>query len=164
MKAKKETIIDFIVAEIKKGKSRGDILAKVGNKWQTPPRTFDRYLKVAQLRHQAKRQVINKRKDELEVAEEVAALKTDIMTANERKQLLSQIARREIKIPNSKQQYDTKQQEWVTVEIEELPDHQAVIKAVSELNKMDGDYSPIQTKVELSTEKTVVIRPSRTKK
>jgi hypothetical protein len=60
----------------------------------------------------------------------------------ERQKVLTQIMRGDTKIRADKFFYDSKDGKVVTQEVEELPDHQARIKAIAELNKMDGSYSP----------------------
>lgn len=53
MKANKETIISDILIELNGvNNQRGEVLAKVGKKWQLSDRTFDRLWKEANSRHE----------------------------------------------------------------------------------------------------------------
>ncbi len=60
----------------------------------------------------------------------------------ERQKMLTQIMRGDVKIRADKFFFDGKTAKVVSQEVEELPDYAARIKAISELNKMDGSYAP----------------------
>lgn len=81
-------------------------------------------------------------------ANNIAAAKLaagEIADKIERQKVLTQIMRGDTKIRADKFFYDGKTGTVVSQEVEELPDHVARIKAIAELNKMDGSYSPDKT-------------------
>ena len=90
----KQAYIDFILDCFNKGVvERGEVMAMFGKKWQTPPRTFDRYFKQAKEAYSEQREVINKAKLEESIAQEKEAVKRDIMGVNEAKEILTKMAR-----------------------------------------------------------------------
>jgi hypothetical protein len=156
MAAKKEVIISFIVSELGKATPTSKIMELCGTKWDLSRSAFFRTLKKAQEQHIQSQQAIKDAVKDIEVAGAVEAAKRAVMTAVERKELLTKIALGEVKIPTNKYQYDSKIGAWMDIDVLELPDHQARIKAIAELNKMEGDYSPIKTDVSLSQKPTVI--------
>ncbi len=59
----KQPYIDFIIDCFGKGiVERGEVMAKFGEVWQTPPRTFDRYFQKAKEQHSEQRETINNAK------------------------------------------------------------------------------------------------------
>lgn len=68
----------------------------------------------------------------------------------ERQKVLTQIMRGDTKVRADKFFYDGKTGSVVSQEVEELPDHAARIKAIAELNKMDGSYPPNKTQLEVT--------------
>lgn len=127
--ADKQVQIDFIVSELKLGNSRAKILAKVGKKWQTATRTFDAYFKKAKVAHQQQQDIIKSKVLEVEIEGAVEARKLEIMDSNQRKQLLSDIAR------GGKKTFDADR-----------------IRAIAELNKMEGDYATTKTETTIKVE------------
>jgi len=139
-KADKQIIIDAIIKGIELGKDRGNMLATVGKKWQLSQRTFDRHWKVANQQHTAKQQAIKEKLAAIDTQAAIEARKKAIMTADERKELLTSIANGTLKI---------KKPFVIGGKIMEYPaepDHTDRKNAIAELNKMGGDYSP--TKLE----------------
>lgn len=65
----------------------------------------------------------------------------------ERMQHLTKIMRGEVKIRADRFFFDSKEGAVVAHEVEELPDHAAQIRAIAELNKMDGSYAPAESKI-----------------
>lgn len=135
-KPDKQYIIDFIISCIEKGEQRGNILVKAGKKWGTSKSAFDRMLKIAKEQHTERQQAI---KSKLAIVDEQSAIearKKAIMTADERKELLTKIANGEIRI---------KKPFVIAGKIMEYPaepDHADRMKAMAELSKMSGDYAP----------------------
>lgn len=100
-------------------------------------------------------------------ANEIAAEKLaagEIADNIERQKVLTQIMRGDTKIRADKFFYDSKAGEVITQEVEELPDHQARIKAIAELNKMDGSYAATKIDATVGCVKSIIIeRASKTK-
>lgn len=138
-KSNKQIIIDAIIKEIGNGKERGKVLATVGKKWQLSQRTFDRYWKTANEQHIVKQQAIKTAIANDTTIKELEAKKQAIMTTMERKELLTKIAKGEVKI---------KKPFVISGKIMEYPsepDANDRLKAIAELNKMEGDYAPTKT-------------------
>ena len=149
IKSNKQVIIDFIISCLKVGEDRKKILAKIGKKWQISERTLDRYLKISNQQHTEEQQVI---KDKLAEVAQQAAIDTHkkaILTADERKELLTKIAKGEIEIPLIEKRWNGKTKKFATLSFKGLPPHTARISAISELNKMEGDYAPIKQQFEV---------------
>ncbi len=70
-----------------------------------------------------------------------------IADAAERMTLLTKIMRGELKVKSDKFFFDSKNSEVVAQPVDEIPDHGAIIKAITELNKMDGSYAPTKSEV-----------------
>ena len=135
--------IEFIKSCLRKGDKRKAILAKYVKKWQnSSDRTFDRRLRLAEEAMAIENKNIQK-KVELEVAKEIEVRKLEIMDVEERKSILTQIARGEI--PLKKAMVVDK----VIEEIEVVPDWMDRRAAIAELNKMEGEYPP--TGIDLTT-------------
>jgi len=150
MKPSEQTQVNFIADCLRKGEKRGEVLSKFVKKWQTAStRTFDRRLKVAEKAVQGEQKRIQA-EAEKGVAKEVDALKSKIMTAFERQELLTQIAKGEIKI---KKPFVI---QGKIMEYPAEPDHTDRINAVKELNKIDGSYAA--SKIDLNA---MVVEPSK---
>jgi hypothetical protein len=134
-KPDKQTIIDFIISCLEKGEQRGNILVKTGKKWGTSKSAFDRWLKIAKQQLTDKQQAIKKELEAIDKAAAIEARKKAIMTADERKEYLTKIINGEVKF---------KKPFFVKGKIMEYPAEPDVadrMKAISELNKMEGDYA-----------------------
>jgi hypothetical protein len=138
----KQIVIDAIIKGIEIGKDRSKLLATIGKKWQLSQRTFDRYWKIAQQQHLAKQQTIKKELAEVDKAAAIEARKKAIMTADERKEYLTQIIKGEIEVPYTEVKYNPGIKSFETIQFVELASHTARINAIAELNKMEGDYAP----------------------
>lgn len=136
MKASKQIIIDAIIKEIEQGKTYTKVMAVNGRKWQMPERTFNRYWKTANEQHIVKQQEIKKELAEVDKQAAIEARKKAIMTANERKELLTKLINGEIK---AKRPFVIGGK---IMEYPEEPTHRDRISAIAELNKMEGDYAP----------------------
>jgi hypothetical protein len=146
-KPNKQIIIDFIISCLKKGDERADILLKVGKKWQSQKKSnssIDRLIKIAKEQHAIARQSIQKELAEADKALELEARKAAILSPIERKELLTRIAKGEIEVPTTEAKWDRSKNEFVMIPFIELASHQARINAIAELNKMEGDYSPVK--------------------
>jgi len=78
------------------------------------------------------------------IAEKVGA---EIADKAERMAHLTRIMRGQERVRSDKFFFDSKTGAVVVQEVYELPDAQAQIKAISELNKMDGSYEPAKVDV-----------------
>ena len=139
----KLAIADFIVSNLKKGDGRGKVLAKVVAKWQISNRTFDRIWKVANQKHIEAQKIINNALAEVDKQAAIEARKKEILSIEERKEILSQIALGGLPLRKAM---------VVGGEIKEIdvvPDWMDRKNAIAELNKMDGSYAP--TKVAATT-------------
>lgn len=135
-KPDKQTIIDFIVSCLENGEQRGNILVKTGKKWGTSKSAFDRWLKIAKEQHTVKHDAIKKQLAIIDTAAAIQARKKAIMNAEERKEYLTRILSGELKV---------KKPFVIGGKIMEYnfePDHADRLKALAELNKMEGDYAP----------------------
>lgn len=141
-KPQKQNIINAIVKEIEKGSSYATVLKLNETKWHLTKSTFIRRWKEAQQQHIVKQQGIKEAVAIVEVEQAIEARKKEILTAQERKELLTEIALGKIEIPTSELRYDSNEKKFVMQPVVKLPDHSTRIKAISELNKMDGDYAP----------------------
>ena len=126
--------IDFIVDCLRKGEARKVILAKFVKKWQGKSnRTFDRRVRQAENALQGEQQAV-KAKSEESINQAIEARKLNILSAIDRQELLSKIANGEVKVKKP----------FVIggkiMEYPSEPDHNDKIKAIAELNKMDGSY------------------------
>ena len=81
----KQPYIDFILDCFGEGLvERGEVMAKFGEVWQTPSRTFDRYFKKAKEQHSQQRETINNAKLEQSIETEKEAVKIGLKSKFER--------------------------------------------------------------------------------
>lgn len=135
-KASKQNIIDEIVKEIQKGFGRGKVMGTIGKKWEISRTTFDRYWKTANEHVADIQQRASKAADAVYIAAKERAAIAAVMSRQARLEYLTKIVHGKIK---------TKRAFLVNGKIKEHPeepDHTARIKAIVELNKMEGDYAP----------------------
>ena len=140
-----QIITDYIVTCLKKGMQSGKILAQVGKKWQKSVRTANRLLKVAKEQHTIEQAAIKSKLVAIDTEAAIEARKKAIMTADERKEHLTLIITCKSDIKKFGNQF---------FQIVEFPDgrkefiNQAdKLKAISELNKMEGDYAPTKQEI-----------------
>ena len=135
-KPDKQIIVDAIIKGIEQGLTKVKILAKHGEKWRIGSRTYDRYWKTANEQHIVRQQAIKNKLAEIDAQAAIEARKKAIMTAEERKEVLTKIALGHLKIKKP----------FVIggkiMEYSAEPDHTDRKNAIAELNKMEGDYSP----------------------
>jgi len=136
-KPDKQILIDAIIKGIEQGKDRGKLLATIAKKWQISNRTFDRHWKTANQQHTVKQQAIKEKLTAIDTAAAIEARKKAIMTADERKELLTKLITGEIK---AKRPFVIGGK---IMEYPEEPTHRDRISAIAELNKMDGSYAPL---------------------
>jgi len=142
MKANKQFIIDNIISYIEIGTPTENICAAICTKFQFKERTFYNHYKIAQQQHSLKREAIKTELMKVDTQFAIESRKMEILSAEDRKLILSEIARG--KLPNSsKVNYDSPL--WAAI----------VIKAIAELNRMEGDYSP--TKIDFEQVEIKVI-------
>ena len=114
----------------------------------------NKLLKRADIQEQiAKFQELNK--SLVDAANEIAIkdiVEGSIAEKIERMQHLTKIMRGELKIRADRFFFDSKDGKVVSHEVEELPDHGAQIKAIAELNKMDGSYAATKTDITVKQE------------
>ena len=135
-KPDKQIIIDAIIKGIEQGKDRGKLLATIAKKWQISNRTFDRHWKVANIQHAERQSRIKEKLAKVDEEAAIEARKKAIMTADERKEVLTKIANGTLKI---------KRPFVIGGKIMEYPaepDATDRRNAIAELNKMEGDYAP----------------------
>jgi len=143
IKPSKQHIIDAIIKEIEKGNSRGKVLGIIGKKWGISRTTFDRYWKTANEQHRELQDKAKKAADEAYILASAEAAKRAVMSSQERKEILSKIARGEI--PLMKPMVVDKEVELIQV----VPDWADRKAAIAELNKMEGDYAPTKSQISL---------------
>lgn len=138
-KPNKQHIIDSLIKQIAIGTSFGTCLKLSATKWNLTKATFVRRWNDANKQHTEAQQAIKKELAEVDKQAAIESRKKVIMTAEERKEFLTKIVNGEIKI---------KKPFVISGKIMEYPaepDHMDRLKALSELNKMGGDYAPLKT-------------------
>lgn len=141
MSPDKKIQFEFVKDLIRNGEKRNTIVSKFVKRWQkTSDRTVDRLIKVAKVAIDDElKEIGQKTKDIIE--KEVDARRSKILTVIERQEILSMIARGEMKL-----------KKYIVCDkyIEEkevVPDFMDRKNAIAELNKMSGDYAPIKTEL-----------------
>ena len=148
----KQKAISEIVKGLRKGMATEDIMVLIGTKWNFPRTTFYRYLEEAQERHSKEQQEIERLAREQLLQTKKEELKSDIISIQKRKEYLTKVVTAET---------DLIQVGKATVEVlthddgrREIITNDIRIRALQELNRMDGAYSPelisINQKTELS--------------
>lgn len=138
MKTNKQVLIDSIVELISQGKSYKDAKAITG----IANATFARYWNKAQDIHAEQLQKLKDALAEVERDAAIEARKKAILNADERKEILTQIAKGEIEIPVKEAKWNSSTKTFQLINYVEVPSHSSRIKAIEELNKMEGDYAP----------------------
>jgi hypothetical protein len=143
----KQAYIDFILDCFGKGiVERGEVMAKFGENWQTPPRTFDRYFQKAKEQHSEQREVINNAKLNTTIEEEKEAVKIGLKSKFERLLILQN------EVDNCTKDLDNGFTEELKsdgqllsrpITIQEKTALRNTIKNLqSEISKIEGDYAP----------------------
>jgi len=142
-KPSKQIIIDAIIKQIEQGKSFDTCLKLSATKWNLTRSTFIRRWNIANEQHTEKQQTIKAALAKVDEQAAIDARKKAIMTSDERKEYLTRILNGELKvmkpfvIAGKIMQYPHE------------PDHSDRLKALAELNKMEGDYAPAKTDVNI---------------
>lgn len=138
----KQKAISEIIKGLRKGYSREDLLASIGVKWQIASRTFDRYFVEAQEAHSKEQQEIERLAREQLLQTKKEELKSEIISIQRRKEYLTKVVTAET---------DLIQVGKATVEVlthddgrREIITNDIRIRALQELNRMDGAYTPTQ--------------------
>lgn len=135
-KENKKTIVEAIVKLIEKGKSTEFICSAICSKFHFTERTFYNHYKTANQLHKTRQEAIRKKVESDKELQQLEERKAGIMTAIERMEILTQIARGEI--PLTKPMVVNQ----MLVHIDVVPDWMDRKAAIAELNKMDGEYAP----------------------
>lgn len=155
MKPAEQLQVNFISDLLRKGEERKTILPKFTAIYHKSEKTFNTRLNIATKAVQAEQKRIQELA-EGNVAKQVEALESKIMSVIERKDYLTKIITGEIEIPYTEVKWDTKQKKFVTIKFVELSPHTARISAIAELNKMGGDYAPSKTDINITGTKISV--------
>ena len=144
LKDRKKVIIDYVVSCLKNGEQRASILVKVGKKWGTSKSAYDRLLQIAKEQHNIEREIINKELAELDIQAAIEARQKAIMTADERKEWLSDLITKKTKIMkvggSTQMVYEYVDENGKTQS--QILNTDLKLKAIAELNKMEGIYAP----------------------
>lgn len=135
-KPDKQIQIDAIVKWIEQGKSFDTSLKLSATKWNLTRPTFIRRWNIAKEQHTERQQKIKEKLAKVDEEAAIEARKMEIMTAAERKEVLTKIANGTLKI---------KRPFVIGGKIMEYPaepDATDRRNAIAELNKMEGDYAP----------------------
>lgn len=142
--------VEFIKDCLRKGDTRKIILGKFGTKWvKASKNTFARRLKLASEAIGSEQSLIQK-EAEKGVAKKIDELESKIMTAVERKIWLTKMVSGEIK---AKKPFVIAGK---IMEYQEDPNHSDRVRALAELNKMDGDYAPVKQDINITGTKISV--------
>lgn len=138
----KQKAISEIVKGLRKGMATEDILVLIGTKWNFPRTTFYRYLEEAQETHSKEQQELERVAREQLLQAKKEELKSEIISIQKRKEYLTKIVTAKT---------DLIQVGKATVEVlthddgrREIITNDIRIRALQELNKMDGAYTPTQ--------------------
>lgn len=160
-KPSRQTIIDAIIKEIEQGTTRGRIVSKFVKKCQVTERTIDRYWKTANEQHTVKQAAIKKELMQVDTAAAIAARKKAIMTSDERKEFLTALIKKQLKVMEvgSSTQMVHEYVDATGKMQKEIINYDNKLKAIAELNKMEGDYA----KQEIDLRGETIIRVIRDK-
>lgn len=142
-KLNKQVIIDAIIKEVELGSPRGKVVAKYSKKFQKSERTIDGYWKEANLQYKALQDKAKEAADEVYIQSMADAALGAVISKSERLKILSDMARGESRVKAG--DVDN------PVEILQPIDISERIKAIAEINKMQGDYA--ETAIKLKGDK-----------
>lgn len=145
-KISKQKAISEIVKGLRKGYSREDLLASIGVKWQIASRTFDRYFPEAQETHSKEQQEIERLAREQLIQTKKEELKSEILSIQQRKEFLTKLITAKTRVTQfGKATIETFQNEGDDDDDRlEIITNDIKIRALQELNRMDGAYTPTQ--------------------
>lgn len=151
MKADQQVQVNFIQNCLRKGEERKVILPKFTKIYRKSEKTFNSRLKEARKSIQGEQQRIQQ-EAEKGIQKDIIERKSKIMTSIERQEYLTRVLNGEVK---------TKQPFVVGGKIMEYPAEPTLaekLKALAELNKMQGDYAATKSEISV-TEKPKIIFP-----
>lgn len=151
-KPSKQIIIDAIIKEIESGRATEKICAVICRKFQFSQRTFYNHHKKAVIQHTAKQEALKKELAEIDKQAAIEARKKAIMTVEERKVWLSALIQKKtkvMKVGGSTQMVYEYLDENGKLQSEIL-NTELKLKAIAELNKMEGDYAPTKSDVNVN--------------
>ena len=138
----KQKAISEIVKGLRKGMATLDILVAIDSKWKLGEATYYRYLEEAKEIHSKEQQEIERLAHEQLLQTKKEELKSDIISIQKRKEYLTKVVTAET---------DLIQVGKTTVEVlthddgrREIITNDIRIRALQELNRMDGAYTPTQ--------------------
>lgn len=139
--------INAIAKELANGKERGNLLITFGKKWGISKTTFDRYLKDAKIQAQELQSKASKAADKVYIEQAAEAAKKAVMSRRKRLELLSNIASGDFVNEIKKPAWNHGSKKFEIITVRERPDHNGIIKAIAEINKMEGDYAAEKSEV-----------------
>jgi hypothetical protein len=143
--AKSANIVDEMFAMLLAGKTREDMLAKNGEYWQLPSRTFDRHLEKATKKHRQAQEKTNTALNEALTAERIKALEIGLKSDLEIELQLLKIGFAEIEVEET-----TYSEQFGVTTFKRKPTPGEMKAALAEVLKKRGSYAP--TKTENKTE------------
>ncbi len=139
-KTRIQQIADFL---INPDNDRDEVLATFGKKWQAGVRTIDRYIATAKKINKGRLEKAEKETTDQFIEQKKEALKKALLTKEDKQKILADIA-------NGK----TVMRVEGTIIIPTCSDR---IRAIGELNKMDGDYATEKIDLGIHTEELPAI-------
>jgi hypothetical protein len=141
MKPNKEHLITSLLHEIEKGRNFTECVAFFELDWSLGSSTLKRYWKIASERFRERQGLIQKELALVSMDMEKERLKRSILTRFERQEILSKIADGKLEMVKHIVCDGVIQEVYV---VPAWADRKA---AISELNKMDGEYAPVKKDV-----------------
>lgn len=138
----RDFIVEAIVKQLEQGISFDTCLKLSATKWNLTRSTFIRRWKEAGLQHTAAQQAIKAALANDHTVQALQAAKEAIMTAAERKEYLTRIVKGEVTTTLKKPFWNPVLEKMTMVPVENPADMMERLRAIAELNKMDGDYAP----------------------
>lgn len=142
-KAAAHVIISAILEEIKQGKRSSEIFKTINKRFGTKNNLFYKYFKEAEDAYFKANRRLKKKIEDVDTILALESHKRDIMRSDDRKEYLTKVILGKTKV-----------QKIVVVGgvaeyMDIAPDHKERLAALAELNKMEGDYSPTKTVVQI---------------
>lgn len=134
--------IKTIANAIASGMQRKDILEKYGKKWKLKKTSIDNYIKSARILAGKLAKEREKVETELETENLKTSVKLNLITRNEKRDMLSKIIRGELEIFVKKPIWNTSQKKYVMITVPSKPLHSDIMKAIEIDNRMEGHDAP----------------------
>lgn len=151
MKSDQHNQVEFIKDCLRKGEERKIILPKFTTIYRKSEKTFNNRLKEARKSIQGEQQRIQQ-EAEKGIQKDIIERKSKIMTSIERQEFLTEIAKGE-----EMQVKELLKNGKIAIG-KIIPNLTDRLKAIAELNKMQGDYAPTKSEISV-TEKPKIIFP-----